>query len=130
MRPSNSSELDKRPVSKLQVLCSAEVINKRRQSLEMIDHERKQFGRTGQRIVEADAGGKALALQVFQQWMVGGEPLRRAAQAFAPELVVLSEGAAVGSTLPRCGIVHDEVADVAQRVAFRVPQIGRASCRE
>src|SRR6185312_57109 len=89
-----------RASSELQVLRGTEVIDQRRQALEVLDDEREQLRRTCERFVEADAGGVALALQVFQQRMVGRKTLWRAAQRFAPEFVVLAECAAVHGALP------------------------------
>jgi hypothetical protein len=54
--------------------------------------------------------------------VIGGVAARRARQAFAPESEVLAERLAVRGTLPRRGIVGDEIADALERRRFRMPE--------
>src|SRR6185437_3526821 len=108
--------------SELQVLRGAQVIHQRRQPLEVFDHEWKQFRRARECFIETGAGGEAFSLEVFEQGMVFWKALRRAAQAFAPELVMIAKGAAVHGVFPCSGVVGNEAADPAQRVVFRMPE--------
>src|SRR6185312_708475 len=56
--------------------------------------------------------------------VVARKALRDAAERLTPEFVVLAKRATVRGAFPGGRIVHDEAADVAQGVVFRMPQSG------
>ena len=82
--------------SELEVEGGAEVVHQRGEAGEAGDDGLAQAGAEHDGVVEGQAGGEVLALEVVDQRVVGRVAARRADQAVAPEFVLAPEGRLAG----------------------------------